>query len=135
MLTPCACRCGMACDPMSMIVYHRETGERVHVVPEHLDAYHESEKRIDRPTGRQIVEKAGVRCVTGMANRYYWRSDTIMLTEKVACGNDPIAAVTALHETVHARHQPRWLVAAATMFWPIEWYCERDCWWRLFGAV
>lgn len=120
---------------MKMIVYHRENGERVHVVAEHLNDYHAREQRLDRPTGRQIVEKAGVRCVTGAANRYYWKSDTIMLTEKVAFGNDPIAAVTALHEITHARHQPRWLVAAATMLWPVEWYCELDCWRTLFGAV
>lgn len=124
----------MRCDPMNMIVYHRDSGERVHVVKEHLDLFHMRETG-KHMTGREIVEKAGVRCLVGRNNRFYWRTRTITLTPAVANGRDALSVVVALHEVVHATKQPRWQIALASMLWPMDWYVELACWRMIFGRI
>lgn len=81
-----------------------------------------------------IVEKAGLRCIVGGHNRFYWRTGVVMLTERVATGSDPISICTALHECAHS-FQPRWLLALASAVWPVSWYAELKCWASIFGEV
>lgn len=86
-----------------------------------------------RPTGHDLVQASGVRCVIGPRNRFYWWDRTIMLTRDVATGRDAESLMIARHEIAHSQ-QPRWL------FWflfvpPVRWWLEMNAWERVFGSV
>ena len=124
---PCACGCGLRGHVSTMIAYHVRGGEVVNVKRNHLDAFHRAQMNPGMLTGRQIVSKAGLKLVIGARNTYFWRSKTVMLTERTAHGSDPISVVTALHECVHAR-QPVWLLWLASWLTPVEWLIELRAW-------
>lgn len=115
-----------------MIAYHCRDGKTRSVLKGHLSHFHAQQMGHGRATAKDIVERAGLKCVIGTANRYYWRSKTVMLTPTCAHGTDVVSLGIAMHEVQHAR-QPRWLVALAAMLKPVEWWVELACWRAVFG--
>jgi len=127
---PCACGCKEVANDASMIAYPCRDGLTRYVRKEHLDNFHEQQVSQYRgPTGRQIVERAGLKCVE--RNRYYWKTRTVMLQSRVANGSDPASVIVATHEVAHS-HQKPWLFRLLWL-WPVRAWVEMDCWRRVFG--
>jgi hypothetical protein len=84
-----------------------------------------------RPTGMDMVQASGIRCVLGPRNRYYWLSGYVMLTRDVATGRDAESIFVVRHELAHTQ-QPKWLLFLAMLFPPARWYSEMDAWERVF---
>lgn len=116
-----------------MIPYLCRGGQTRYVLKSHLPDFHRAQMAQYRgPTGRQIVESAGLKCVIGERNRYYWRTRTVMLQERVANGTDPASVVIAKHEIAHSTQPPIWM----RFLWivPFRWFVECECWERVFGT-
>lgn len=117
---------------MTMIRYHLTGGSVVNVLPEHLDSFHARQAKLG-PTGSQIVEAAGLKCVVAKFSRFYWKSRIVTLSPEIANGTGTVAEAVSWHEIAHSR-QPRW------WFWflwfsPARWYIEWRAWMDCFGDV
>lgn len=107
-----------------------------------------------RPTGMQIVQAAGLRCVIGAFNGYNWEKNYVMLTHKVAFGTDCRSTMCAYHEVAHSQ-QPRPVLALASIWmgvrgltgarkwvlvtllaflWPVYLWAETDAWQKVVGS-
>lgn len=133
-----------------MVVYHTVKGERVFVLPDHLDHFHarEQDRAMNRGlTGREIVEMARLRVVIGLRCAYDWQTGEVRLTKRVAEQADAYAMICASHEVAHSK-QSKWLVALAAVWigspawlrwtlllplWVVWLHCETDAWIRAVG--
>lgn len=133
-----------------MIPYHTVKGDKVFVLPQHLDHFHarEQDRACNRGlTGREIVEMARLRVVIGLRCSYDWRTRDVTLTKRVAENADAYAIIVATHEVQHSL-QKRWLVALAAIWegcpkwarcilWPlapVAWLCESQAWQMAIGS-
>lgn len=115
-----------------MVPYESERG-RVNILRHHLAAFHARETQCSLPTGMEIVQRAGLKCVLGDRCLFRWRSRIVVLRPEIAHGTGPASVVIAAHEIAHSQ-QPRWIFWLLFL-WPMRLWIENDAWNRTLGPV